>query len=116
MLSGATGAYLSPEEKRLIVPHPDMCPVCHRPSHDFVVCARCDAPYRGIHIAFDYSAGIKKLIQVFKYRRVSDVSDYLTQRLVLSMQTNHHLMEFIQSGQVLVMGVPSHRYKKIFQR
>ena len=134
------GPYLCKTCKKKLIPHPEICPVCHRFSADYATCLDCkssnkDRYLEGIIIPFSYGDEIKKLILRLKYWHKKDVTDFLVDRLILALQANakvsSHFPSLIREGfgvglstanppflipnsSFLISYVPSHRYRKFF--
>lgn len=70
----------------------------------------------GIHIAFVYSDYLKKLILKLKYDHRYDIAMFLAERLALSIQINHTLMDQIRRYPSYITHVPTHRRRKRFFR
>lgn len=109
----ATGEYLCKSCKKTLLPHPEICPYCHRFSANYEVCLNCKAerhpPIEGIIIAFSYQDLIKRLILKLKYYHKSDIADFLAHRLILAMQSNKKIHENIR-----LTYIPSHWFRHYF--
>lgn len=115
------GAYLCKSCKKKLIPHPEICPLCHRFSANYETCLDCKSDkhryLEWIIIPFSYSNEIKKLILKLKYGHKKDVIDFLTDRLILTIQINKKLPTFlIPNSSFLISYVPSHRYRKYFTK
>ena len=123
------GQYLCKSCKRNLLPHPEICPLCHRFSANHETCLNCKPEKKWylqwIIIPFCYSNEIKKLILKLKYGHKKDVIDFLTDRLILALQLNQRISSNFPSlwregfgvGLKLVISfVPSHRYRKYFTK
>ncbi len=113
-----SGDYLCKSCKKQLLPHPEICPVCHRYSTDYQTCINCRSDKENflewIIIPFAYKDWLKKLILRLKYYHKKDVTDFLVERLALAIQTNQILSSLITSHSSLITSVPSHRYRKYF--
>jgi len=127
--------------KKLLEPHPEICPVCHRFSADYKKCINCrnDKTFvlEGIIIPFRYDNLLKKLIMKLKYFHKKDIGSFLVERLAIALQANQTFQRELQNSefwfrrpslcQVLEEGmqpklnskliisfVPTHRYREYF--
>lgn len=84
------GAYLCSGCKQTILPHPEICPFCHKISKGFQVCFSCKKEWysalEGVIIWFDYHNVMKKLILKVKFGHKRDVIDFLVGRLSLVVE------------------------------
>ena len=112
----STWAYLCAWCKKSLIPHPELCPVCHVKSSDFVICRQCRdrVNYRSIMVLFHYTGVLKKLILKLKYYHVSDVAEFLAERLRYGLLTNATFQSDIQHRPVIITRVASHRYRHYF--
>lgn len=131
------GNYLCKSCKKNLLPHPEICPLCHRFSANYETCINCKSNkeryLEGIIIPFSYGAAIKKLILKLKYGHKKDVVNFLTDRLILALQLNQkmnlhfeippvkgeHWANAKQGGlkpELVISFVPSHRYRKYFTK
>lgn len=126
------GEYLCKTCKKKLIPHPEICPLCHRFSAHYETCLDCKSDkhryLEWIIIPFSYSNEIKKLILKLKYGHKKDVIDFLTDRLMLTLQLNQRIIRNFPSlwregfgvglsgAKSLVTFVPSHRYRKYFTK
>lgn len=89
------GAYLCKNCKRKLIPHPEICPYCHRTSKDYLTCIECRTNknnyLEGIIIPFVYTTLLKKLIVKLKYFHKKDIGSFLIDRLTIALQTNQSL-------------------------
>ena len=114
------GEYLCGSCKKELTPHPEICPYCHKTSANYQTCFDCKiSPYNkleGVIIPFSYSELTKELIIRFKYKHQKDISDFLSERLIITLQTHQTLQAIIQkkSNQIFLSYIPSHRYRKHF--
>ncbi len=109
--------YLCKDCKKKLVPHPEICPYCHRFSTDYQTCINCKPDRKnnfleGIIITFSYCWLLKKLILKLKYFHKKDIWDFLSQRLAIIIQTNQILQN--SNSKILISSVPSHRFRKYF--
>lgn len=113
-----SGNYLSPQDKKTLKSHPDVCPASHFFSQDFKTLPqyRKDFVCEGIHIGFVYTDYLKQLIIKLKYDHRYDIAIFLAQRLALSIQSNQTLMHQIQTYPAYITHVPTHRWRKRFFR
>lgn len=109
-------AYLCSACQKKLVPHPEMCPICHRGSLWWNVCDGCrherSYPYEGIVIGFSYVSLIKKLLLQLKFGHRHDVAGYLAQRLYYQIVTHEQLSQALSDGRLIVTHVPSHWYRR----
>lgn len=113
------GEYLCKTCKKKILPHPEICPLCHRFSADYETCLNCksekDWYLEWIIIPFSYSHEMKKLILKLKYYHKKDVLNFLVDRLIIALQVNKKIRSSsIIHPQFSISFVPSHRYRKFF--
>ena len=129
------GKYLCKNCKKNLLPHPEICPLCHRFSADYETCLNCKAEKNWylawIIIPFSYSSEMKKLILKLKYYHKKDVLNFLVDRLVIALQVNKKINFYLelpldkggcwayakQGGlkpKLSISFVPSHRYRKRF--
>lgn len=104
--------YLCKECKKQLVVHEELCPICHKHSERYKICTKCKndrIKYEGIIIGFKYSGLIKKLILKLKYYHLSDIGEFLAQRLKTLLSTTSLLDE-----KLLITSVPSHWTRKYF--
>lgn len=115
---GKTGTYLCFECKKSLIPHPELCPACHKPSSDFQVCKNCQRFERlaleGLLIGFSYQKILKKLILKLKFYHKKDIGQFLAERLALLVQMHPVLSHFLAEEKLAVSFVPSHRYRHYF--
>ncbi len=103
--------------KKKLISHPEICPICHKPSVFGQVCLHCQLtnpsfPLKGIMILFSYNQIIKKLILALKYYHIKDTSKFLAQRMANYLLTNKN----IDLSNVAISYVPTHWKRKIFQK
>lgn len=102
------------------MPHPELCPACHAPSPSFKTCAACtlegETFLDGLLIGFSYQTLLKKLILKLKFQHKKDIASFLAERGGLLVQLNPYLASALQHGSLLVSYVPSHWYRKYFQK
>lgn len=70
----------------------------------------------GLLIGFAYARFLKKLILKLKFYHKSDVADFLAERAVLTVLLNSYLSLEKEKNQMIITFVPSHRYRKYFQK
>lgn len=113
-------SYLCFECKKQIFPHPELCPVCHCPSPWFKICANCILGERtfldGLLIGFAYKSFLKKLILKLKFYHKKDIALFLAERGALLIQLNSYLSSSLEKHQLFLSFVPSHRYRRCFQK
>lgn len=114
-----SGAYLCKICKRKLIPHPEICPYCHRTSKDYLTCIECRTNKENclewIIIPFAYTESLKKLIIKLKYFHKKDIGSFLIDRLAIALQANQSLQHtLVTSHSSLVTFVPSHRYRHYF--
>jgi len=126
-------AYLCKSCKKKLLPHPEICPYCHRVSKDYKTCIECrcnkNNSLEGIVIPFAYTAGpgqssgglLKTLIIRLKYFHKKDIGEFLVERLAIALQANesfqkefHHSAFNIQHSKLFISFIPSHRYRHYF--
>lgn len=113
---GSKWLYLCPTCKKSLHPHPEICPITHKPSPWYAVrqsLLTISSPLDGCIVLFRFEPLIKKLIQQLKYYHRSDVSHFLGERLALALQT-HKLI--IDNSKFIISYVPSHRYRHHFTK
>lgn len=117
---GKIWSYLCFKCKKQLLPHPEICPVCHTESSGFKTCATCILEERtfldGLLIGFAYQKLLKKLILKLKFHHKKDIALFLAERGSLLVQTNPYLANVLVKGQLYLSFVPSHRYRKYFQK
>ena len=113
-------SYLCFECKKQLFPHPELCLVCHCPSPWFKTCANCILEERtfldGLLIGFAYKSFLKKLILKLKFYHKKDIALFLAERGVLLIQLNSYLSSSLEKHQLFLSFVPSHRYRRCFQK
>lgn len=113
-------SYLCFECKKQLFPHPELCPVCHCPSPWFKTCANCTLEERtfldGLLIGFAYKTFLKKLILKLKFYHKKDIALFLAERGALLIQLNPYLSSSLEKRQLFLSFVPSHRYRRYFQK
>lgn len=114
----SVGAYLCKDCKRKLLPHPEICPYCHKVSKDYVTCIDCRTDknnyLEGIMIPFAYTDIIKKLIIKLKYFHKKDISGFLWERLSIALQINETFQRHTAYNKVFITYVPTHRYREHF--
>lgn len=117
---GKIGSYLCFECKKQLLPHPELCPVCYSPSPGFKTCASCVLEGRsfldGLLIGFSYKSILKKLILKLKFHHKKDIAYFLAERGALLVQLNPYLATSLMKNQLFLSFVPSHWYRKYFQK
>jgi len=113
-----TGEYLCIDCKKLLNPHPEICPYCHKFSQNYQTCLDCRINRQywlyWVNIAFSYSNLIKKLILWLKYKHQKDIADFLSDRLILLLQTNPKID--INNWSTIITHIPAHRYREHFTK
>lgn len=114
LVTGKPGEILSAEGKKRLIAHPEMCPVSHYTSPDFVVLPpyRSQIDYEGCMIAFIYTPEVKKCIFKLKYDHRYSVAEFLVDRLILIIQSNITFQKKLQNADLIITSVPSHRRRK----
>ena len=114
-------AYLCKMCKKLLEPHSEICPICHRFSADYKVCLNCKSEknfvLEGIIIPFRYDKILKKLIMKLKYFHKKDIGGFLVERLKLAIEVNQTLSNYklkIPNSKIFVTRIPTHRYREYF--
>lgn len=117
---GKQGEYLCFECKKSLLPHPEICPACHQPSTGFKTCVSCVLEgnffVEGLLIGFSYQNFLKKLILKLKFQHKRDIASFLAERAALLVQINPYLFPLLQQKKLVISFVPSHRYRKYFQK
>lgn len=107
------GEYLCKTCKKLLIPHVEICPYCHKFSADYKTCLNCKTDKSNylewLIIVFSYKDLIKKLILQIKYYHKSDTAEFLTERLIMAINCNHSL-----PNKLNIWYVPSHRFRHYF--
>lgn len=102
--------------KKLLIPHPEICPICHKFSKNGQVCLSCQlvskVNIKWIMIAFSYNQLLKKLIISLKYYHNKDVAKFLSERLHNLFLTN----DKIDFSKVIVTYVPTFWSRKLFKK
>lgn len=110
------GNYLCKTCKKLLTPHPEICPYCHRFSTNYQTCLNCKTDkshhLEWLIVVFSYQNLIKKFILQLKYYHKHDVADFLTDRLAIALSANSSL-SFHRSN-ILISYIPSHRFRHYF--
>lgn len=113
-------SYLCFECKKSLIPHPEICPVCHSASSGFKTCASCTLEEKtfldGLAIGFSYQSLLKKLIFKLKFYHKKDIAQFLAERGVLLLHLNPYLQQELMKKKLKISFVPSHRYRKYFQK
>lgn len=117
---GTLGEYLCFECKKTLIPHPELCPSCHRNSAGFALCSACRAEEKmaleGIIVGFSYEKWLKKLILKLKFYHKRSVGDFLAQRAELMILTHEKLSLALESGDLVLSWVPSHRWRHYIEK
>ena len=107
--------YLCPTCKKSLHPHPEICPITHKPSPWYAVrqnLLTISSPLDGCIVLFRFEPLIKKLIQQLKYYHRADVSHFLGERLSLALQSHEMFSKsIIHNSKFIISYVPSHRYR-----
>lgn len=113
---GIPGEYICQGCRKELIPHPDLCPFCHRVMVYGQTCYDCFPLHKavsGIMVAFVYTTLIKKLILNLKFFHKYDCVWFLAHRLSLLIQTNPSFGWAKQKGMLYVTFVPSHRRRRL---
>lgn len=106
--------YLCKTCKKNLIPHPEICPLCHRFSADYQTCINCRTDrewhLEGIIIPFAYTDLLKKLIIRLKYFHKKDIGSFLVERLAIALQAN----QSFQRSKACITFIPSHWYRHYF--
>lgn len=70
----------------------------------------------GLLIGFSYQNILKKLILKLKFFHKRDIAFFLAERAALLLQINPYLSSLLEQKKLLISFVPSHRYRKYFQK
>ena len=97
----------------------EICPYCHRFSPDYKTCLNCKTDHNNqlewIIIAFAYCGLLKKLVLKLKYFHKKDIWNFLSDRLILALQSNQILHASLDPRHsTLISYVPSHWYRHYF--
>ncbi len=121
---GSWWEYLCKRCKKSLRPHPEICPLTHKPSPWYAV--RQDLltipnPLDGCIVLFRFEPLIKKLILWLKYSHRRDIASFLGERLALALQSHETLGTLLVKGLIarsskgqgglLISYVPSHRIR-----
>ena len=99
-----TWEYLCKECKKLLKPHMEICPYCHKFSQDYKTCLNCKSDYKNnflewIIIPFSYTTLLKKLILKLKYYHKKDIAWFLIDRLKIAIECNNSInMEILKNA------------------
>lgn len=112
------GEYLCNSCKSHLLPHPSICPACHRATKEGEPCFSCEQQQKtllsGTIIAFSYSKEIKRCIYAIKFYHKYAIAHFLAQRLALHIQSNPRINLSLQN--TLITRVPNHRTRRRFQK
>ncbi len=113
---GISGEYLCKTCKKQLYPHPEICPACHRFSHDYTLCINCKTDKKraieGIIIPFVYTAILKQIIIKIKYLHKKDLAQVLAQRIHLALQANEKFNTYRKKFPTYITRIPTHRYRE----
>jgi hypothetical comF-related protein len=70
----------------------------------------------GLLIGFAYKSFLKKLILKLKFYHKKDIALFLAERGALLIQLNSYLSSSLEKHQLFLSFVPSHRYRRCFQK
>lgn len=70
----------------------------------------------GLLIGFAYKSFLKKLILKLKFYHKKDIALFLAERGALLIQLNPYLSSSLEKHQLFLSFVPSHRYRRYFQK
>lgn len=117
---GKVWSYLCFECKKELIPHPELCSVCHAPSKDFKTCPTCMLEGRtfldGLLVWFSYQKILKKLILKIKFYHKKDLAHFLAERMAFLVQLNAYLANAWEQKTLVISYVPSYWYRKYFQK
>lgn len=109
-------SYLCSHCKKSLHPHPEICPLTHKPSHWYAVrqdLLTISSPLDGCIVLFRFEPLIKKLILWLKYHHRRDIASFLGERLSLALQSHETLWQLlIADSKLLITYVPSHWIRK----
>lgn len=119
---GKNWAYLCSSCKKSLHPHPEICPITHKPSSGYAVRVDLLTTICSLDwciVLFRFEPLIKKLIRQLKYYHRADISSFLGERLALAVQSHDFLSELIihnpsnisQDSKLIISYVPSHWYR-----
>lgn len=113
---GSSGSYLCKDCKKDLHPHPEICPITHKPSPWYAVrqdLLTISNPLDGCIVLFRFEPLIKKLILWLKYRHHRDIAWFLGERLALALQSHEILWQLLTvNSTLLITYVPSHRIRR----
>lgn len=112
------GNYLCLSCKAKLLPHPEICPSCHKASPNALTCFSCKEQNKtvlsGVLIPFSYNQEIKKCLYAVKFYHRYDIAGFLAERLALHIQSHPILHE--APGNTVITRVPNHRTRRRFQK
>jgi len=112
------GEYLCSHCKKQLIPHPEICPCCHKYSQDYRVCLDCRmdkaTTLEGIIIPFSYTGIIKSFIFKLKYFHKKDLGQFLAQRMALWFLVNQNIQHQFKNWVSAITYVPSHWRRRYF--
>lgn len=113
---GSSWSYICSSCKKRLQPHPEICPLTHKPSPWYAIrqdLLTVPSPLDGCIVLFRFEPLIKKLILWLKYRHRRDVWSFLGERLSLALQSHENLWKLLTvHSTLLTTYVPSHRIRK----
>ena len=92
-----TWDYLCKECRKILDPHPELCPNCHKNSSNYKLCIQCKLEFRNqfvyewIIVWFRYKDILKKIILKLKYYHKKDLWSFLAERLKYLILTNEEI-------------------------
>lgn len=108
--------YLCENCKKSLIPHPEICPYCHRFSKNFETCIDCKCErwsfLNWLIIWFAYRNLLKKLVLALKFYHKRDIWEFLSSRLELAILSNQYFHS--KMDKIIFSRVPSHRYRRYF--
>ena len=110
---GMSWHYLCGSCKKLLHPHPELCPLTHQASEWYAT--RQDllltpSALDGCIVLFRFDKMIRKLIRNLKYYHRHDIADFLSERMIFAFQSHPVLSS--HSASILITWVPSHRWRR----
>lgn len=108
--------YLCSDCKKSLIPHPEICPYCHKFSKNFETCIDCKCEkwnyLNWLIIWFSYKNLLKKLVLALKFYHKRDIWEFLASRLELAILSNQYFHD--KMDRIVFSRVPSHRYRRYF--
>ena len=117
---GIQDNYICTQCKKSLQPHPEICPLTHRPSEAYAVrydlLPHAEQYLEGVIVNFRFWPLIKELILDLKYHHRSHVARFLGQKLALWLVSHEILWPLVSQDQLLITYVPSHWIRHYFTK